>query len=445
MNVNSIAQSSVLNHTDPSTRGECVSIGKIIDDILPELEEHTHTYFTTLVDQMRVDQQAHQHDSVESARIPLHQQPVRNEMTAGIDMGDDLWVLCIQRPCGKESTYQFRSHDKERRCYEKLLLWRRRSYIVHVVYEAGRYGFTPAREMRELKLEPHIVAPNKFEFTRKRRPKTDKLDARFLSLQDVHGPRFSEVYVPTLDEEDGRRMLAEERRLKKDIKRRNQQILSLIQLYPAARGIAGKFRTVDAWREVHNDVALAMSATAHKSMGNMIHQLAEEQKLLDEHQQAMTERAEARENAQRAAGEVPTSDLLAQFRGIAIGSGRLFCWRLGCWTRFKNGKKFGNYFGLAPLPDISCTKRGDRGISKAGAGELRHRAVQLAWLWKRHQPDSELTKRWLPQLNLGGKARRIAIVALARQLMVALWRYVVKGEAPAGAVINRPVPVLAKP
>jgi len=78
----------------------------------------------------------------------------------------------------------------------------------------------------------------------------------------------------------------------------------------------------------------------------------------------------------------------------------------------------------------------EQGISKSGRKSLRKTAVELAWLWVKWQPESFLTKKWMPKLSQKGRARRTAIVALARQLLVALWRHIVHDEPVAGAIIK---------
>jgi len=104
---------------------------------------------------------------------------------------------------------------------------------------------------------------------------------------------------------------------------------------------------------------------------------------------------------------------------------------------FANRRQVGSYFGLAPSPWASGRTHREQGISKAGNPRARHQAIELAWLWLRHQPDSALS-RWFRQRTAGASARvkRIAIVALARKLMVALWRYLTTGLIPEGAVVK---------
>ena len=105
---------------------------------------------------------------------------------------------------------------------------------------------------------------------------------------------------------------------------------------------------------------------------------------------------------------------------------------------FRNRREVGGYFGLGGSPWKSGQTDREQGISKAGNRRARHAAVELAWLWLRHQPDSALSQ-WFRRRteNATKRLKRIAIVALARKLMVALWRYLSSGLVPAGAEIGR--------
>jgi transposase len=104
---------------------------------------------------------------------------------------------------------------------------------------------------------------------------------------------------------------------------------------------------------------------------------------------------------------------------------------------FRNRRQVGAYCGLAPSPWQSGGIARDQGISKAGNPRARCAAIELAWLWLRHQPDSNLTQEYRRRtLNAGKRIKRIAIVALARKLIVALWRYLTTGLVPEGAVLK---------
>ena len=141
------------------------------------------------------------------------------------------------------------------------------------------------------------------------------------------------------------------------------------------------------------------------------------------------EREEARE-----AGYAIDIDLLRQHVGIGEEIGRTFSWRIGDPRRFKNGKCFSSYFGLTPTPWSSNKHFREQGISKDGDGELRRLAVQLAWLWRYHQPQSKISQKWEERLKAKGRGRKVAIVGMARQLVVAIYRLLVHGEEIEGAV-----------
>ena len=107
------------------------------------------------------------------------------------------------------------------------------------------------------------------------------------------------------------------------------------------------------------------------------------------------------------------------------------------YRHFDNRREVASYFGLTPSPYNSGSMRTDQGIGKAGNPRARTLAIELAWLWVRHQPESALTHWFLRRVgDATGRIRRIAIVALARKLMLALWRYVTIGTIPEGAMMK---------
>ena len=104
------------------------------------------------------------------------------------------------------------------------------------------------------------------------------------------------------------------------------------------------------------------------------------------------------------------------------------------WRTFDNAKKLGAFVGLCPMPFCSGTMDRDQGISKAGPGAIRALMVELAWDWLRYQPDSDLSKWYQTRFGETAKrSKRVGIVALARKLLVALWRYATQGVIPPGA------------
>ena len=108
------------------------------------------------------------------------------------------------------------------------------------------------------------------------------------------------------------------------------------------------------------------------------------------------------------------------------------------YRTFRNRRGVGQYIGLAPSPFQSGDMARDQGIAKAGNSRARKAMIELAWLWRRHQPDSALSTWFRERVgDRKGRVRRIAIVAMARKLAVALWRYLETGLVPEGAVLKR--------
>ena len=144
-----------------------------------------------------------------------------------------------------------------------------------------------------------------------------------------------------------------------------------------------------------------------------------------------------REGAGDAAGRsAAQAAALVRLKGIGQAGAVPLC-REVFYRHFDNRRELAGYFGLTPSPYNSGSMRVDQGISKAGNPRARTLAIEIAWLWVRHQPDSTLTKWFLQRVgNATGRIRRIAIVALARKLMVALWRYLATGLIPEGAVMS---------
>jgi transposase len=139
-----------------------------------------------------------------------------------------------------------------------------------------------------------------------------------------------------------------------------------------------------------------------------------------------------------ARGPVPAAVAALQQLG---GIGDAGAWTLGLevlgWRTFRNRREAGSFLGLTPTPYASGTQRREQGISKVGPPALRALLVQLAWQWRRHQPRSALTQWYETRFGGGGpRARRVGIVALARKLWIALWRYVTQGVIPDGAVVK---------
>ncbi len=126
-----------------------------------------------------------------------------------------------------------------------------------------------------------------------------------------------------------------------------------------------------------------------------------------------------------------------RLRALGVNISWLLVHELYAWRNLRNRRQVGGLAGLAPTPYASGDSVRERGISKAGIRSVRHMAVELAWLWLRFQPDSDLARWYLRRFAKGSsRLRRIGIVALARKLLIALWRYLEFDELPNGAVLK---------
>jgi len=120
--------------------------------------------------------------------------------------------------------------------------------------------------------------------------------------------------------------------------------------------------------------------------------------------------------------------------GIGMNSSWKFVMEFFGWRDFKNGKQIGALSGLTPTPYDSGASQREQGISKAGNERVRTLAVEMAWVWLRFQPQSKLSQWYMQRFGEGGKRmRRIGIVAMARRLLIDLWRYLEHGVVPEGA------------
>lgn len=375
-----------------------------------------------------------------------------NLETIGIDMGGTLWATSIRDwESGKTSYYALKDKDgesKEQRVFRLVTERLNVGKQVSVYYEAGRYGFWPARKMLAIGAGVHILPINKLKVIMCGKTiKTDKLDAKFLG--GLHpSDEIPEVYIPTLTEEGRRDAERELGRIKESINRVNAQMLALIDRTPLPT--PDFHRTSAAWRKA----ILKWSKMVEwnecpelllRRLPNMISELELFEKELADWEKIIQQYQDRdRDNSRKSAGEDHTAETvmkLQQFKGVGERLSRHLPWEIGDFRRFGSGKQFAAFFGLTPCPFASGTMNRDQGISKAGRKSLRKMAIECAWLWYRWQPESWLVKKWQDRLVQKGRIRRTAIVALARQLMVALWRYIVKGEAIEGAIINKPIEV----
>jgi len=299
-------------------------------------------------------------------------------------------------------------------------------------YEAGRDGFWVHRALTALGLANRVVDSASIEVSRrKRRAKTDRLDARKLVTMLVRvccGEQrvWSEVRVPTVAVEAARQMSRERTALTQDQTRLTNQMRGWL----ASWGCAFPRHRPDAWWTTVRDWAGAplpgevqtRLARAAARMAVLEEQIA----ALDAQQQAVVTAAPATSAIRQ----------LVRLKGIATTGASVLLDEGLVWRAFRNRRQIGGLLGFAPTPYDSGETQREQGISRAGNNRLQGVSIQLAWSWVRWQPGSALTLWYRAQFGTGKRARRIGIVAVARKLVIALWRYVTTGVVPAGAILK---------
>ena len=328
---------------------------------------------------------------------------------------------------------------------------------VLLTYEAGYEGFWLARWLGEHAPEIDVVVcdPASLEVVRKKKKaKTDRIDARRMvrALRAWDGGEaeaLSVVRIPTVEEEDAKRLLRHRERLVKERTSLGNTIKGLLKLH-GIRGLDPRSVTFAAsLAEVRtaNGASLPpgmrdeIEAT-HERLAKVLEQLADvERKKVALIAAAAAAPSPAREES----GQAGTGDrragsatMLARLNGIGTNDALLLQNEV-FYRDFRNRRELAAWAGLAPVPWASGGVENDQGISKAGHPMVRRHLVQMAWRWLRWQPDSAITK-WFDRYCARRRdrlMRKRAIIAVARKLLVALWRYVRDGLVPTGAVLAR--------
>lgn len=310
------------------------------------------------------------------------------------------------------------------------------SVMVVSCYEAGRDGFWLHRYLTQEGIENLVVDSSSIEVNRRqRRAKTDRMDVEKLLSQLIRyrsGERkvWSVVHVPSVEDEDRRHLNRELSAAKKDRTRHSNRIKGLL----VGQGI--RLAIKDDFLDRLDAVRTWDGSPLPPGLQMRIRREYERMKLAGRQiKELEMERIEAIRHS-----EEPSVDMvrqLLQLKGIGLNSAWLYTMEFFSWRKFKNRKEVGALAGLTPTPHESGSRSRERGMSKAGNRHIRGMAVEIAWGWLRYQPDSELTLWYERRFGHGSsRMRRIGIVALARKLLVELWRYLETGVIPKGAVLK---------
>jgi transposase len=302
-------------------------------------------------------------------------------------------------------------------------------------YEAGRDGFWIHRFLESIGVRNHVVDSSSIEVKRRRRVrKTDRLDLGSLLRLLIRfwgGERrvWSVVRVPSPEAEDARQLHRELKTLRQDRTRVTNRIRALLATQGVlevelAPGFEAQLETMLLWD------GLPLPDQIRKRLRR------EWDKVENLTGQIRAVEAERRELFRTSSD--PAVEMVRQLHGlcgIGINSAWLYVMEFFAWREFKNRREVGALAGLTPTPHQSGDVDQEQGIDKAGNRHVRAMAIEIAWCWLRFQPESELTRWYHERFAHGGsRMRRIGIVAVARKLLIELWRYLETGALPEGAI-----------
>ena len=303
-------------------------------------------------------------------------------------------------------------------------------------YEAGRDGFWLHRCLTSEHITNLVVDSASIEISRRgKNAKTDRLDVEKLltMLVRYHGGEarvWSVVHVPSLAAEDHRQLHRQLLALKAERTRYVNRIKGLLVGQGIHRNVDAEFLSQLPKLRLWDGAALPAGLVARLQGEFTGWQFVQRQIL-----ELEAERRALLRNSQEACIEQVRQ--LLRLKGLGENSAWLYVMEFFGWREFHNRREIGALAGLTPTPFQSGGEDHEQGISKAGNTLVRAMAIEIAWGWLRHQPDSELSQWYQERFGAGStRLHKIGIVALARKLLIALWHYLESGEPPPGAVFK---------
>jgi transposase len=303
-------------------------------------------------------------------------------------------------------------------------------------YEAGLDGFWVHWWLTGEGVENIVVDPSSMKVERRaRRAKTDRLDVQELLrylIQYDRGDRgvWKAVHIPSEEEEDQRHLHRQYKSFQRDLGRHRNRIYGLLKTQGVSLRISGNFSEKLSQVRKWDGEPLRPGL-----QGRIKREYAQWQKVRAQLLEMAKERKELIATGQSAA--LQQVGQLMQLKGIGENGAWLLVMEFFGWRKFQNQRQVGAAAGLVSSPYASGSSYRDQGITKAGNGWVRAMMIQLAWLWLRYQPHSTLSKWWMERYgHASRRERRKGIVALARKLLIGLWRYLEKGEIPEGAELK---------
>ena len=365
-----------------------------------------------------------------------------NTMIAVIEMSQASWLVAGIVP-GLERQPLKKLRSDEQVLFQLLQRWRNEAVQTGrtikrlvVAYEAGRDGFWLARWLRARDIEAYVIHPNSVAVSREhRRAKTDRLDTEllkraFLGWLRGDAGHCSMAAIPTIEEEDARRPNRERENLVGE----RTRIVNRMKATLARFGIRSFKFTLRHADERLNDLrtaeAASLPANTHAELRRDIARLRVVRDQIKEIEQQRLQRIEQAAPSEKSLHAMIR--LLARVIGIGVETADMLVNEI-LSRQLRDRKAVARYAGLTGSPDESGKRRREKGLSRAGNARVRRGMIQLAWRFLMFQKDSALAQWYRARTaHARGGTRKTMIVALARKLLIALWRMVTTGEIPEG-------------
>ena len=375
-------------------------------------------------------------------QVALEQENSAGVVYLAFELSHKRWKLGFSEgkaPQVREVSIQAADLERLRQEIEKSKLRFKLPETARVVscYEAGREGFWLHRALEAMGIENMVVDASSIEVNRRqRRAKTDRMDVKKLVRQLVRywrGERdvWSVVRVPSPEAEDSRQLHRGLEVLKEERKQHRVRIQSLLYTQGIDMKVGAKFLQKLEQLRCWNQEPIA--AQMQQRIQDECHRLQLVQAQIRELKAKQVEQ-------QKAADSNVALDKvrrLQQLTAIGLGSSWVFVMELFGWRHFRNRRELAAAVGLAPTPYNSGDSVREQGISRSGNWRIRKLLIEIAWAWLRLQPNSKLSQWYNERFAKGGaRMRRVGIVALARRLVIDLWRYLESGTVPEGAQLK---------
>src|SRR6516165_8432930 len=381
------------------------------------------------------------HNDLSRCLVTLEQ---ASTLIAVVEMGQSSWLVAGIAP-GLDR-YPLKKLGPDRDALLQLLQrWRNEAAKVGhainriaVAYEAGRDGFWLARWLRSQSIEAYVIHPSSVPVSREhRRAKTDRLDTEllkraFLGWLRGEPKHCSMAAIPTLEDEDARRPSRERQILVGE----RTRILNRVKANLARLGIRG-FRPslAKASRQLETLRTPEDAAVPANTLAELRRDINRLCFVRQQIKEIETTRAKRLERAARQ-GRDAMVQLLARVVGVGVETADMLVQEVFS-RNLRDRKAVARYAGLTGAPDESGKRRRERGLAKSGNARVRRGMLQIAWGFLVHQKDSALAAWYRTRTaDARGTTRKTMIVALARKLLIALWRLATTGEVPSGLVLR---------